>query len=119
MLNRILRAMAGPRATAPETDVARTARARAGGGTQIVDVREPDEWAAGHIPGALHIPLGDLGRRMGELRADRPVITVCRSGRRSLSAAEALLKSGFVDAASLAGGMIAWNNAKQPVESSR
>jgi len=119
MLNRLLRALTASRAMAPETDVPHTVLARAAGAAQIVDVREPDEWAAGHIPGAHHIPLGDLGRRMGELKADRPVITVCRSGRRSLTAAEALLKSGFTDAASLAGGMIAWTNAKQPVESSR
>ena len=119
MLNRLLRAMAGPRATAPETDVARTARARAGDVPRRPLVRLTDVNDLGSAPGALHIPLGDLGRRMGELRADRPVITVCRSGRRSLTAAEALLKGGFADAVSLAGGMIAWNNAKQPVESSR
>ena len=118
MLNRLLRAGTGTGATAPETDVVQTVRARAAGTTQIVDVREPDEWAAGHIPGALNIPLGDLGRRKSELDAARPVITVCRSGRRSLIAAEELLTGGFTDAASLAGGMVAWENAKQPVEAS-
>jgi len=100
----------------PEVNVAHTARARSTGAAQIVDVREPDEWADGRIPGAVHIPLGDLPRRRGELDPTRPVIAVCRSGRRSLTAAEDLLGNGFAGAASLAGGMIAWREAGQPVD---
>ena len=100
----------------PEVDVAHTIRARASGATQLLDVRENDEWAESHIPGSVLIPLGDLAGRMGELDPSRPVITVCRSGRRSLIAAEDLLKGGFSDVASLAGGMIAWEKAGQPVQ---
>lgn len=100
----------------PEVDVAHTVRARSAGTSQIVDVREPDEWAEGRIPGAVLIPLGDLAKRRGELDPARPVIAVCRSGRRSLFAAEDLLSAGFTDATSLAGGMIAWREAGQPVE---
>lgn len=116
MLKRLMRTMTGAGAPAPEITVAEAVRARATGKAQIVDVREADEWVAGHIPGALHIPLGDLGRRRSEVDADRPLITVCRSGRRSLIAADAFRKAGYADAASLVGGMIAWKNANQPVE---
>ena len=99
-----------------EVDVAYTVRARTSHATQIVDVREPDEWDEGHIPGAIHIPLGDLAARLGELDPTRPVIAVCRSGQRSLLAAEELGAVGFGDAVSLAGGMIAWHEAGRPVE---
>lgn len=116
MLKRLMRTMTGAGTPAPEMTVAEAVRARAVGRAQIVDVREADEWVTGHIPGALHIPLGDVGRRSGEVDADRPLITVCRSGRRSLIAADAFRKAGYADAASLAGGMIAWENANQPVE---
>ncbi len=67
-----------------------------------------DEWAAGHIPDAVHIPLGELPALQRELDPQRPVITVCRSGNRSLVAAEHLLAGGFRDVKSLAGGMKAW-----------
>jgi rhodanese-related sulfurtransferase len=100
----------------PETDVTHTAQAREGGSAQIVDVREPEEWAEGHIPGAIHIPLGELAARTGELDSGQPAIVVCRSGRRSLYGAETLLQAGFGDAKSLAGGMVDWEAAGQPVE---
>ena len=83
---------------------------------QLVDVRELDEWVEGHAPGAALIPLGELEARRGELDTARPVVTVCRSGRRSLTAAEILLEAGFRDARSLAGGMVAWRDAGLPVE---
>jgi rhodanese-related sulfurtransferase len=98
-----------------EIDVAGAVAARQRGTAQIVDVREPDEWREGHIPGAMHLPLAQLSVRSTELDPTRPVITVCRSGRRSLIAGDALQKAGFSDVASLAGGMIAWAGAKQPV----
>ena len=114
----ILRRLLGGAGQTPEVDIAEVARLRAdtATGVQIVDVREPDEWAEGRIPGAVHIPMGELEARSGELDPARPVIAVCRSGRRSLWAAEALLARGFGDVASLAGGMIAWAGARQPVE---
>jgi rhodanese-related sulfurtransferase len=100
---------------APEIDVVEAAKARAIGAVQIVDVREPDEWRTGHIPGAIHIPLGQLNARLGELDRSRPTIMVCRSGRRSLIATEALIAAGFPNVVNLAGGMIASTDAKQPV----
>lgn len=97
----------------PEVSVGQAIEARTS--TQIVDVREPDEWTEGHIAGAVHIPLGDLLQRAGELDPNRPVVTVCHLGGRSLIAAEALSNAGFQDVASMAGGMAAWEDAGQPI----
>ena len=83
-------------------------------GALLLDVREPDEWAAGHAPGAKHLPLGELGARVEELPKDRPIVAVCRVGGRSGKATEALVNAGY-DVVNLAGGMQAWNAAGQPV----
>ncbi|GIW07246.1 MAG: sulfurtransferase [Dehalococcoidia bacterium] len=91
------------------------AAARQRAGAQIVDVREPDEWQEGHIPGATLIPLGELARRAGELDRSKEVIAVCRSGRRSVTAARLLEQAGFPAVSSLAGGMLAWTTAGLPV----
>ena len=82
----------------------------------IVDVRESDEWEAGHIPGALHIPLAELEARWPELRASDSVIAVCRSGDRSATATQALRSVG-IDAANLSGGMKAWAGSELPLHS--
>ncbi len=74
---------------------------------QILDVREDGEWAAGHIDGAVHIPLGQLPQRIDELDAQRPVVTVCRSGGRAAKAADLLTSSGR-RAAVMDGGMQRW-----------
>lgn len=74
---------------------------------QIVDVRYPNEWEAGRIEGAIHIPLDDLEERLDEIDKSRRVVTVCRSGSRSARAAEVLNAEGF-RAENLAGGMEAW-----------
>lgn len=74
---------------------------------QVVDVRYPNEWEAGRIDGARHVPVDDLADRADELDGDRPVVTVCRSGDRSGWAAGWLREQGF-DAVSLEGGMEAW-----------
>jgi len=76
-------------------------------GALLLDVREPAEFAAGHAPGAVLVPLGELEARHGELPRDRPIVCVCRSGSRSAFAAEALVAAGY-DAVNLAGGMLAW-----------
>lgn len=78
-----------------------------GSDAQIVDVREADEVAAGMIAGARHIPLGDLPARMGELDKARPVVAICRSGRRSAAAADQLAAAGFT-AYTMTGGMLDW-----------
>lgn len=76
----------------------------------IVDVREDDEWQAGHIDGAVHIPLGQLMERYGEvpMDGDEDVIVVCRSGGRSARAVQWLNDNG-IDAVNLTGGMGAWS----------
>ena len=101
---------------APEIEVAELRRGAGDAKVQIVDVREPEEWAAGHIPGSRHIPMAELGRRLGELDPRAPVVTVCRIGVRSLMSADELLLAGFRDVRSLAGGITAWTEAGLPVE---
>jgi rhodanese-related sulfurtransferase len=80
----------------------------------VLDVREQDEWDAGHIADAQHIPLGSLGDRLGEVPQDRPIVTVCRSGSRSDKAAKGLRAQGY-DAENLDGGVTAWARAGQPL----
>ena len=85
-------------------------------GSVLVDVREPEEWRAGHAPGATHIPLGQLPQRLSELPRESEIITVCRSGNRSGKAAELLRGAGFDRVQNLMGGMIAWSKGGLPVE---
>jgi rhodanese-related sulfurtransferase len=80
----------------------------------LLDVREPDEWDAGHIEGAQHIPLGELGARLAEVPREQVVVAVCRSGSRSDRAAKGLRLSGF-QAENLDGGMTAWSRAGLPL----
>ena len=100
----------------PEITVEEFLREPAGTAVQVVDVREPEEWAAGRMPGSIMIPMGEVALRARELDPDIPVVTVCRSGRRSLYSAEDLIGAGFRDVKSLAGGLIAWVEAGQPLE---
>jgi rhodanese-related sulfurtransferase len=88
------------------------AAARADRTLVLLDVREPDEWAAGHAPGAVHMPLGRL--RPDQLPPGVPVIAVCRSGNRSGTAAGALAAAG-VDVRNMAGGMRLWARQGLPV----
>jgi rhodanese-related sulfurtransferase len=112
----VLTRLFGGKPAVPEIDVAAFARDRATGrDVQILDVREPNEWAEGHLPGATLIPLGDLGRRSSELDPTRPVVVVCRSGQRSATATDLLIRTGFGDVKNLTGGMIAWSQAGYPV----
>lgn len=80
---------------------------------RILDVREDFEVAEGMIPGALHIPMGQLQAHLSELDPAVPVIAVCRSGNRSAAVADALNGAGF-SADTMAGGMIAWTRAGLP-----
>lgn len=91
------------------------ARARQEAGALIVDVREPGEWREGHIPGALHIPLGSLAVRAGEIDPSREVIVVCRSGNRSATAVTVLRRAGYQRVSNLSGGMLAWTRQRLPV----
>ncbi|MCS7042704.1 MAG: rhodanese-like domain-containing protein [Bryobacteraceae bacterium] len=75
---------------------------------QFVDVREHHERMARHIPGTLHIPLGELPRRLHQLDPARPVIVHCKSGARSAAACHLLEKMGFRQVYNLRGGIDAW-----------
>jgi len=83
----------------------------------VLDVRETGEWGSGHIPGARHVTLAQLEKRMSELEKfkDRPIIVCCASGNRSSSACGQLKKSGFGKVFSLAGGVTAWREASLPL----
>jgi rhodanese-related sulfurtransferase len=77
-------------------------------GAFMLDVREPDEWNSGHIPGATLIPLGQLPDRVNELPVDQKIVVVCRSGNRSATGRDILLNAGFDQVTSMAGGMNQW-----------
>ncbi|WP_407709898.1 rhodanese-like domain-containing protein [Arthrobacter nitrophenolicus] len=94
-----------------EITVAETNRRR--NQARILDVREDFEVTEGMVPGALHIPMGQLQARLPELDPAVPVIVVCRSGNRSAAVADALNRAGF-NADTMAGGMIAWTRAGLP-----
>ena len=83
-------------------------------GALLLDVREDDEWAAGHAPVAVHLPMGEVVDRIGELPTDRTIVCICRLGGRSGSVALHLAGSGY-DVRNLAGGMQAWAGADLPV----
>ncbi|MDZ4351663.1 MAG: rhodanese-like domain-containing protein [Arthrobacter sp.] len=80
---------------------------------QLLDVREDFEVAEGMIPGAIHIPMGELQARLAELDPKVPVIAICRSGNRSARVADALNGAGFT-ADTMDGGMIAWTRSGLP-----
>jgi rhodanese-related sulfurtransferase len=80
----------------------------------VLDVREDDEWSAGRIEGARHIPLGELGDRLGELDPERPVVTVCRTGGRASKAAKHLTEAGL-SAQVMADGMQGWDRDGLPI----
>lgn len=80
-------------------------------GAFVLDVREPDEFADGTIPGAVNVPLGDLPRRLPMVPRDRTIACLCRSGNRSEKARALLVDNGY-DAVNLTGGMIAWKSGR-------
>lgn len=82
----------------------------------VIDVRSATEFAGGHIPGALHIPLGHLTDRAGEIPRGRPVVVHCQSGGRSAIAASVLEQLGVGEVTNLSGGITAWAAASLPIE---
>lgn len=82
---------------------------------QVLDVRNDKEWVAGHIAGALHIPLGELPERTEELSKSADVVTICGSGYRSSIAASLLEAAGFANVSSMDGGMAAWCHRQFPI----
>jgi rhodanese-related sulfurtransferase len=82
----------------------------------VLDVREPDEWVAGHIEGATHIPMGEVPARLDDLPEGDPLYVTCRGGGRSARVAAWLNANGF-DAVNVAGGMGEWEAAGRPIVS--
>jgi rhodanese-related sulfurtransferase len=98
----------------PEIDVAVLAERRQEG-APVIDVRTPDEYVEGHVPGAVLLPLPELVERVDEVPDDgKPVYLICAVGNRSARAAEYLRGQG-VDAINVTGGTVAWIDAGQPV----
>ena len=83
-------------------------------GVFLLDVREDDEWAAGHAPEAMHVRLGDLAARTGEVPRDREIYLICRGGARSAYAAQVLASQGW-QAVNVADGMTGWAVAGRPM----
>ena len=96
----------------PQVDPIEAIRLLNESGAVLLDVREDDEWSAGHAPGAIHVPLGNLDPRSFDTGV--PVVAVCRSGKRSATAASQLAAAG-VTVYNLTGGMKAWQESDQPV----
>ncbi len=99
--------------TTPEINIEELAVVRANG--VLVDVREPEEYAEGHVPGAVPIPMSQLGNRMSEIDKGRSVYVICASGNRSSAMTDLLRGAGF-DAVSVAGGTCAWARSGRPLE---
>jgi rhodanese-related sulfurtransferase len=85
------------------------------GGALLLDVREADEWQAGHAAAASHIPMREIPAHIDELPTDQRILAICRSGARSAAVAEVLIGAGF-DAVNVQGGMRAWEAADLPIE---
>ena len=84
----------------------------------VLDVRTPEEFAAGHVPGAKNIPHDQLPARLSELAGakDKDLVVYCRSGRRTAIALDTLAKNGFTRAKHLEGDMLKWEENKLPIE---
>ena len=82
----------------------------------VLDVREPEEFARGHVPRAVNIPQAELANRLDEIPRDRPILTICQSGMRSLRSAQFLHQQGIEDVVTVVGGTAAWRAAGRPVE---
>lgn len=83
-------------------------------GARVIDVRELDEFDAGHVPSAIHIPLNSIPERLGEIPTSQRLWLICKSGGRSMTAANYLEAQGF-DVVSVAGGTMGWIAAGKPV----
>jgi rhodanese-related sulfurtransferase len=81
----------------------------------VVDVREPNEWAEGHLEGALHIPLSRLAANVHLLASQAPIVVMCQAGARSTVGASLLRASGLSNVLNAAGGINAWRQAQLPI----
>ena len=98
--------------SAPEVDIEQAEAARAAG-VPLIDVRQPEEYEAAHVPGARLIPLNDVVARLAEVPTEGPVHVICQTGARSQRAAD-FYRSRGIDAYNVAGGTKAWVEAGKP-----
>lgn len=124
----LLGACSAPPAAAPATpaphpeslpadiDVATAASLRGRSDLVMLDIRTPEEYAQGHIPGITLIPLDEIQNRLAEIPKDKTVIVTCRSGNRSSQAAQLLRQKGYGNIHNMLGGIVAWEKAGYPVE---
>lgn len=82
----------------------------------LVDIREPYEWATGHLPGAIHIPMNDVPDRLSEIPTDKPVVIVCEHGSRSLRVAQFLIDEDYTDVYDMQDGTHGWRVKGLPIE---
>jgi rhodanese-related sulfurtransferase len=82
----------------------------------VLDVRTPEEYASGHVPGAVNVPYDQVASRLAEIPRDKDVVLYCRSGRRAGLAAEVLEKAGYKELQLMQGDMPAWQQSGLPVE---
>jgi rhodanese-related sulfurtransferase len=82
----------------------------------LIDVREPEEFVAGHIPGAQNLAQSEIATRLEELPRDHPILVVCQGGNRSRRAAQFLAQMGYTNVANVGGGTSAWAESGRPVE---
>ncbi len=91
-------------------------RRKAGEEVVVLDVRQPYEYAQGHVQGSTLIPLDQLALRLDDVPKHRPVVVICHSGNRSRAAVSLLQRAGLTNVANLRGGMLAWEQHRLPVE---
>ena len=96
-----------------EIDITGFAEALGTGG-YVLDVREPGEYVAGHVPGAILMPMGEIGSRVAELPTEGRIHLICATGNRSLVVTDALQRAGY-DAVSVSGGTSGWRMSGRPV----
>ncbi len=99
-----------------DVDVDTVEAVRQNPGVYLLDVREPNEYAAGHIPGITLIPMGEVAARLSELPRDKEIIVTCRTGNRSSQVADLLREQGFTNVHNMTGGIVAWEEAGYAVE---
>ena len=81
----------------------------------VIDVREPAEYLAGHVPGVIPVPMGQLPSRLADFERTRPVYLICASGQRSAVMAGVMIRAGF-DAYNVAGGTAEWERSGRPIQ---
>ena len=106
--------LAAPPSVTPQQ--VREMQAQKSAALYVLDVRTPEEFASGHVPGAVNIPYDQVASRLAEIPKDKEVVLYCRSGRRAGLAAAELEKAGYADLQLMQGDMPAWEKAGLPVE---